>query len=61
MAKSKNPRMPDEIPSPGKEPEINPEQDPEQPIFPEEPDIIPDEDPDETPPPFEIPEPGERP
>jgi hypothetical protein len=41
---------------------VRPEEELPIPISPEEiPDIVPDEDPFETPPPFEVPEPGEGP
>lgn len=52
-----------EIPAPKIIPEITPPADPEEPLkIPEEdPDTIPDEDPFETPPPYEIPGPGEGP
>lgn len=53
---------PEEIPEPPKtHPEIVPQSDPEEPVLPVEPDIIPDEDPFETPPPYEVPIPGEGP
>jgi hypothetical protein len=57
------PGKPAAIPRPVKQPEILPPADPGEPlILPEEdPEILPDEDPFETPPPFEVPEPGEGP
>lgn len=52
-----------EKPAPKIIPEIIPPADPEEPLnIPEEdPDIVPEEDPFETPPPYEIPGPGEGP
>ena len=62
MITQKKQYQPTEIPPPGVKPEISIPVDPEEPIIPvENPEIIPDEDPFENPPPFEIPEPGERP
>lgn len=60
MPKKIQPENPFEIPAPGTNPEIKPRVTPEYPDFPEEePDIIPEDDPRETPPPYEIPPPGE--
>lgn len=51
-----------EDPVPDKNPELMPPADPDDPVLPSElPDMEPEEDPFENPPPFEIPEPGERP
>lgn len=60
MAARKKITPPDEVPSPGKHPEVVPQSDPEEPVLPEEPDFEPEEDPYETPP-FEVPPPGEGP
>ena len=48
-------------PSDKNSPDIIAQIDPEDPILPTEPDLIPEENPFETPPPFDIPLPGERP
>lgn len=63
MKTQNKPYKPVEIPKPEKHPEAPPPADPEEPlVIPEEdPEIIPDEDPFETPPPYEIPGPGEGP
>ena len=62
MEMPKRIKTPEELPQPEKtSPDILPARDPEEPVLPVEPDFIPDEDPDETPPPFEIPAPGEGP
>lgn len=62
MAKPKKNTPPEEIPEPAKiPPEFVPETDPENPVLPTEPDFVPEEDPLETPPPSEIPAPGEDP
>ena len=61
MGKHKKNRPPEEIPDTGKQtPEVVPQIDPEEPVLPAEPDFIPEEDPFDTPP-YEVPEPGERP
>jgi hypothetical protein len=50
-----------EIPKPT-DPIVKPDEESPIPVSPEElPDLIPDEDPFETPPPFEVPKPGEGP
>lgn len=63
MPTKKQPGNSIENPLPGKDREVIPLFDPEEPLaIPvEDPEIIPDEDPFETPAPFEIPPPGERP
>lgn len=53
--------LPKEFPPDKHTPEVIPQQDPEEPVLPAEPDFVPEEDPDETPPPYEVPSPGEGP
>jgi hypothetical protein len=62
MSKKRKHNAAHEIPHPDKNsPDIIPQNDPEDPVLPAEPDLIPEENPFETPSPYEIPLPGERP
>ena len=61
MSTPRKKQLPTEIPPVTQPPEVTPQQDPEEPVLPAEPDFIPEEDPDETPPPYEVPTPGEGP